>query len=154
LPALDRRGIGFCVEQVEKLDSWNVVTMNRLTKLEHRNRVFVGIIGAVVFAVAGAVMNFDAHGPFKASEWTLLFVPVLPLLAYGCSHLSRYRGYSSGVSYGLIVLVMAGAALATPILSASTVGIVFIAATAIPPLILLTLNIRPGTFRSSREPKR
>ncbi len=128
--------------------------MNRLTKQEHGNRTVVGIVGAMAFAIAGAVLNFGAHGPFKASEWTLLFVPVLPLLAYGCSHLARYRGYSSGVSYGLVFLVVAGSALATPILSASTVGIVVVAATAIPPLVLMTLNIRPGNFRSSREPKK
>jgi peptidoglycan/LPS O-acetylase OafA/YrhL len=128
--------------------------MNRLTKQEHGNRTVFGVFGAMAFAIAGAIMNYGGHGPFRASEWTMIFVPVLPLLAFGCSHLARYRGYSSGVSYGLIFLVIAGAAIATPILSASTVGVVVIAATAIPPLILMTLNVRPGNFRSSRENKK
>jgi hypothetical protein len=127
--------------------------MSRLTKLEHRNRAVAGISLAVVFAVAGAIMNHGAHGPFKASQWTLLFVPVLPLLAWGCSHLARHRGYSTGVSYGLIVLVLAGAAVSIPALSGATAGVVVLTATAVPPLVLMTLNVRPGNFRSSREKK-
>lgn len=127
--------------------------MSRLTKQEHATRAVAGISIATVSAIAGAVMNYGAHGPFKASLWTLLFVPVLPFLAWGCSHLARHRGYSTGVSYGLIALVLAGAAISIPALSGSTVGIVVITATAVPPTILMTLNIRPGNFRSSREKK-
>ena len=46
-----------------------------------------------------------------------------------------------------------GAAVSIPALSGSTVGVVVLTATAVPPLILMTLNVRPGNFRSSREKK-
>jgi hypothetical protein len=127
--------------------------MGRLTQQEHGIRAGIGIISGIVFAIIGAVVNYLQRGSHEPTTWLLLFLPVLPLLAWGCSHLAKYRGYSSGVSYGLIALVLIAPGVAIPLLSHAIAGLVIVTAAIIPPLILMTLNIRPGNFRRRNDKK-
>jgi hypothetical protein len=99
----------------------------------------IGILCGVLLTVLGAVESHFDYAPGKGTTWAYLIMAALPIAAWGASHLARYRGYSTGVGYGLFVL----GAIFSGCLAGGTepeaAGIVCLFAELLPVVVLLAL---------------
>jgi hypothetical protein len=118
--------------------------MPRFTRKQHRMRAAFGIVTGVLLAIVAAVASYSDYAPGKGTKWILLILPALALVAWGCSHLARHRGYPSAAGYGLLIMGFFAAGFIKGASTPFTVGFALVFVAVLPAVVLLALPIRPG----------
>jgi hypothetical protein len=114
--------------------------LSRSKVKRHRRKagIFLGL-GAIL-AVAPAVGLFFETDRSRVWIWYVLFIGTLPAVAWGASHLARFRGYPSEAGFvlsfvGYLVSGVLGTTSPHPLVLSC--GVLFIV--LLPPIILLSI---------------
>ncbi len=121
--------------------------MPRFSRNRHRSRATIGIFTGVSLAIVAAVASYFDYVPGKGTKWLLLILPALPLVAWGCSHLARHRGYPSAAGYGLFIFGFFASSLIAGVHTPITVGFALVFVTLLPTVVFLVLPSKSGHFR-------
>ena len=113
----------------------------------HKQRALVGLPAGLLLLAVTAYQCHETWLPGKGTVWAWLLVPALALVAWGCSHLARHRGYPSSAAYGIVLValpVSGGIGMSqTPLTIAVACGF----AGVMPTVLLLALPKRFGALR-------
>jgi hypothetical protein len=120
--------------------------MPRFTRSKHRLRAAIGIVTGVLLAILAAVVSYFDYTPGKGTKWILLILPALPLVAWGCSHLARHRGYPSAAGYGLFIVGFFASGFIAGSHTPATVGFALVFVALLPTIVLLALPVKSGHF--------
>jgi hypothetical protein len=121
--------------------------MPRFTRNQHRLRAAIGVVTGVLLAIVAAVVSYFDYVPGKGTKWILLILPALPLVAWGCSHLARHRGYPSGAGYGLFIFGFFASSFIAGVHTPITVGFALVFVVLLPTIVLFALPKKSGHFR-------
>lgn len=113
----------------------------------HRPKAYAGIAIGLVLSISGAVMAVLGREPINEIKWSWIVVAGLPLIAWGCSHLARQRGYPSGAAYGLFGFALMVAYFVSSNRTQQIVCIGFLFVAILPITVLLLLPKRTKYLR-------
>jgi hypothetical protein len=122
--------------------------MKRLASKQHLIRAIVGLAIGMVLAIVSAVGAYFDYTPGQGTNWAWMVLLALPVVAWGCSHLARLRGYPSAAAYGLVVAGMFVSGFVVMAPSPLVVGFMFIFVELLPVGVLLALPDK--SFRHRR----
>lgn len=113
----------------------------------HRPKAYAGVALGLVLSLSGAIMAVLGHEPINGIKWSWVVIAGLPLIAWGCSHLARQRGYPSGAAYGLFsfALLVAYFVSGTRTPQIACIGFLFVG--LLPTTVLLLLPKRTKYLR-------
>ena len=67
--------------------------MRKHTSEQHLGRAVMGLSVGMAFALISAVMGYIDYRPDKLTHWVWVVICALPIVAWGSSHLARFKGY-------------------------------------------------------------
>ena len=124
--------------------------MAHITTKQHRMRAVIGIGGGLVCGVISMGGIYIEEYVTKSKPYmALLFIPALPLVAWGSLHLAWQRGYSSAAGCGLFILAFfVSGFVGTRSTHPLAVGLGFVFLAMLPTTVLLAL---PNKSRHDRR---
>jgi hypothetical protein len=85
--------------------------------------------------------------PISGVKWSWVVLSGLPLIAWGCSHLARQRGYPSLAAYGLFVFALTVAYFVSGARTQQIACVLFLFVGILPVTVLLLLPKRTKYLR-------
>ena len=127
----------------------------------HRRKAITGILLGLLLVIGAAVGGYYTFEAGKGGRdfFVLLMLPGLIFSVWGCGHLARHRGYPTYAAYLLFgggLALIGGLIAALPgMLAAKTAGLIFVFATMVPTVVLMSLPVKKDNRihrRHRREP--